>query len=130
MKYLSCTLLLAMILLSSCAKEQPKTAGQKQEPSAKTEVAKTGPVLLAEAKEKLSEAKEKLKQEGKYSCCLREECSYCALHEGSCPCYNELKAGEHVCIECYAGWQQGIGDVENIRKQDVKTDFVKHEHKH
>ena len=111
------------VLIVSCMKEEPESKVQKQE-------LRTGATLLTEAKEKLTEAKEKLTQEGKYNCCITDACNYCALNEGSCPCYKELKAGEHVCVECYAGWQQGKGADKTIRKEDVKTDFVRHAHKH
>ena len=130
MKQLIVFCIAVAMLFISCAKQEPKPSEGKRETLEQRKETMTGTMLLAEATTKLAEAKEKLIQEGKYNCCIKEACNYCALQEASCPCYKELKAGEHVCIECYAGWQQGKGAVENIRKEDVKTDFLKHEHKH
>jgi len=118
------------VFFISCQKQEPRSSGDKRETPVQKEDTKTGAVLLAEAKEKLNIAKEKLMQEGKYNCCIKEACNYCALQEASCPCYKELKAGEQVCIECYAGWQQGKGGDDTMKKEDVRTDFVRHEHKH
>ena len=84
--------------------------------------------MMAETREKLHDAKMKLIQEEKYSCCLKEPCNMCALEESECDCYKDLKAGEHVCVECYAGWQQDKGADDKIKKENVKTDVVHHEH--
>ena len=119
------------LTLASCAKkEEPKTTTQQQPAITQAEEPRTGTMMMAEAKEKLSEAKDKLIQEGKISCCLKEPCNMCPLGENECECYKDLKKGEHVCVECYAGWQQGKGGIEGIKKEDVKTSFVKHEHEH
>ena len=91
---------------------------------------KTGTMMVADAKSKLQEAKAKLTKEGKYGCCIKDPCNMCALTHGDCDCYNDLKKGEHVCIECYAGWQQGKGADETIKKENVKTSVVHHEHNH
>ena len=130
MKHISFVVIVVTMFLTSCTKEEPKTPAQKQETITQKEEPKTGEMLLAESKEKLKEAKRSLAQEGKYDCCIEDECDYCALHEGSCSCASDLKKGEHVCLDCYAGWQQGKGDVPNIKKENVTTDLIKHEHKH
>ena len=115
-----------IFLFAACSKETPPPP--KQEVITQKEEPKTGAMMLGEAKDKLAEAKDKLTQENKYACCLKEPCNLCALSEGDCDCYKELKKGEHVCVECYAGWQQGKGGIEGIKKEDVKTSFVEHEH--
>ena len=130
MKQLMYVLIVVALFFTSCNKEKQKVPEQKQETVMPKEEAKTRERLLSESKSKLNKAKILLEQEGKYDCCIEDGCNYCALHEASCPCHEELKKGEHVCIECYAGWQQGKGDVPNVKKEDVKTSFVKHEHKH
>lgn len=130
MKPIFLAVVASAILLSSCQRREPQTEKSKQEVTELQADTKSGSALLVEAKEKLSEAKERLIQDGKYSCCIKDPCNYCALHESSCLCFNDLKEGRHVCIECYAGWQQEKGAVENIKKESVKTDFVKHEHAH
>ena len=123
-------LMAGLFSLASCGKEETKTVPAQQQSIVQMDSQKTGRMLLAQAKEKLSEAKTKLAGEGKYDCCMEDACDYCAVHEGSCGCAQDVKKGEHICIECYAGWQQGKGDVPNVKKENVKTDFVMHEHMH
>lgn len=116
---------IAVILgLSSCQRDDPPKEGT----ASKHVTASNGAAMVAEAKAMLDAAKQKLMEEGKYGCCIRHSCDYCALHESSCDCYEDLREGKHVCIECYSGWQRGDGAVENVGKDQVKTDFVKHEH--
>lgn len=122
MKYLTFTLVLTILVFSSCTKEEPRTAEQ----SHKTEEPKTGAVLIAEAKGKLSQAKEKLMQEGKYRCCIKVPCDRCALDHQSCPCYTNLKAGKSVCSDCYAGWQRGEGIDKEIAVGKVTMSSHKH----
>ncbi len=122
-------LLLALVIaIPAC--ERQESAGEKQKQDTVLNLAKpkTGKSLVAEAREKLAQAKDKLMQEGKYNCCVKDPCNYCLLHESDCDCYKDLQAGEHVCIECYSEWQRGNGAVEGIKKEAVRTDFVKHEH--
>ena len=80
------------------------------------------------AKTLLEEAKRGLKREGKYNCCIDTPCNQCALDHQSCPCYDELKAAQPVCNECYAGWQRGEGKDSSIKPSDVKTKFSPHHH--
>ncbi|MBI4547197.1 MAG: hypothetical protein HY707_04400 [Ignavibacteriae bacterium] len=120
------TMILASFLFSACTKDQPPPP--KQETMSQAEEPKTGAMLMAKAKEKLLEAKDKLIEENKIMCCMKEPCNMCPLEENECDCYKDLKKGEHVCVECYAGWQQGKGGIEGIKLGDVKTSFVKHEH--
>ncbi len=118
------------ILLSACQTRNRQAENPNQQTTVQQADAKSGSALLVEAKEKLIEAKKKLVQEGKYNCCIKDPCDFCGLHEAACDCYADLKKGEHICIECYAGWQQGNGADERMKKESVKTDFVKHDHKH
>ena len=80
------------------------------------------------AKKLLQEAKSELTRQGKYDCCIEEPCNQCALEHQSCPCSKDLKAGNPVCPECYAGWQQGEGKDKDIKPEDVKTKFSTHKH--
>ena len=99
------------------APEGQATVAQKAEPQ-------TPAALIASAKEQLAAAKTKLAQEGKYDCCMGDPCNHCALAESTCSCAEDLKHGEAVCNECYGGWQEGKGDVPNIKKENVKADFM------
>ncbi len=89
------SILVLTFLFSSCSKKQRLLLIQQPAPPEST---------LAKVKHEIQELKTALAQKGKYSCCIQEPCNYCLFHEGSCPCYDEVKAGEHICIECYAGW--------------------------
>ena len=115
-------LLTCSLFLSACAKEEPKTSEQTSQSQSATQ--KSGSALATEAKEKLSEAKGKLAEEGDYNCCLKEPCNMCALEAGNCDCYKDLKKGDHVCTECYVGWQQGKGADGKFKKEDVKTSLT------
>ena len=128
MKSVIFSLVSMAFLFAACTKEEPRPP--KEQTLSQTETPKTGAILIAESKEKLAEAKAKLTQEGKYDCCIKEPCNMCALAEADCECYEDLKKGEHVCIECYSGWQQGKGADEKIKKESVTTSLIKHEHNH
>lgn len=121
-------LVLTIVILFGVLSCQRQDPSPKQEAELRQATTQRGAEMLAGAKQMLIAAKQMLMQEGKYGCCIKEACDYCALHEGSCDCYEDLKAGKHVCIECYSGWQRGDGAVENITKDQLKTDFVRHEH--
>jgi len=110
----------------SCGQQERKAAPPTQETIAGKAEEKSSTTLISEAKENLAAAKSKLEQDGKYDCCLREPCNHCALAESTCTCSQEVKHGEAVCNECYAGWQEGKGDVPNIKKENVKADFMEH----
>ena len=75
----------------------------------------------------LSSVKKVLADEGKYNCCIHPACNWCLLHEGSCDCYDNLKAGEEVCPGCGLGWHNGDGVVKGVKATQVKWD-IKHEH--
>jgi len=110
----------------SCGQGERQVPPSKQEAIVQKAVEQSPAALITEVKEKLAAAKSKLAQEGKYDCCLREPCNHCALAESSCACSREVKHGEAVCNECYAGWQEGKGDVPNVKKENVKADFMEH----
>ena len=88
----------------------------------------TSAMTIAKVRADIQTLKMQLAPEGKYACCIDESCDFCLLHEGECECAKDLQKGKHVCIECYAGWQQGRGNIPKIKKGDVKTDFVVHKH--
>ncbi|MCK6558235.1 hypothetical protein HUU39_12410 [candidate division KSB1 bacterium] len=119
--------LLALMFLAACTKETETPPGSTSQPPA---VAKTPEQKLEDVRADIKALKTELAQAGKYFCCIQEPCNFCLLHEGSCPCLHELESGEHVCVECYTGWQQDKGIVKGIKKEQVTTSFVKHEHKH
>jgi len=121
-------LLLGIAGLLACTREAeaPHQGALSQE----TRSASSADQKLQVIRADIQALKTELGQAGEYSCCIQEGCSMCLLHEGACPCKHELEGGRHVCVECYAGWQQGKGAVQGISKEAVTTSFVKHEHKH
>ena len=116
-------LLAVVILLSACQREA-------REPSKEPSLTQgtSGKATLEEVKASIEELKMNLAPEGKYACCIDAPCDYCLLHEGECECAKDLQKGQLVCVECYAGWQQGKGNIPKIEKEQVKTDFVSHKH--
>jgi hypothetical protein len=121
-------LLVGLTSIFSCARE---AESPQQEATIETAVAQKTPEQKLEAvSADIQALKVELAQANKYSCCIQDGCNMCLLHEGSCPCQSELESGRHVCVECYAGWQQGKGAATGITKEEVTTSFVKHEHKH
>ncbi len=122
-------ILISSFLLTSCSSERDeRSQSQRVALETLTQVAPDGSSKIKKVRADLDDAKGTLAEEGKYSCCIKDACDFCALHEASCTCYKDLTAGEHVCIECYAGWQQGKGTDPKIKKENVTTSFVGHEH--
>jgi hypothetical protein len=119
MKQIVCSCIAAVISFS-CGQGERQVPPQRQETIAQKTEPESASALIAEAKEKLAAGKAKLAQEGKYDCCMGDACNHCALAESSCTCAKD---------ECYAGWQEGKGDVPNIRKENVKADFMEQEGK-
>ena len=83
---------------------------------------------ISQARSLLAEAKKELAEDWKYNCCIKDPCDRCALDHQSCSCAHEVKAGNAVCSDCYAGWQRGEGIVPGIKANQVKGSF--HSHKH
>ena len=127
MKQLIIVILSVLFVSCSQQNQEPRQPAQQAVTQAKPGE-ETPATLISESKKKLADAKAQLAQQGKYGCCIKEPCNMCVLDEGECDCYDDLKKGEHVCIECYAGWQQGKGADPKINKENVTTSFVKHEH--
>ncbi|MFQ5824200.1 MAG: hypothetical protein ACE5JB_09115 [bacterium] len=82
---------------------------------------------LGKIKQELKDVKTELTQAGEYNCCIHPTCNWCALQEGNCDCYDEVKAGEAVCPGCGLGWHNDQGTVEGITASQVKWD-ISHEH--
>ncbi len=76
---------------------------------------------LDEIRTRLKETKRALSREGEYSCCIAPSCDFCAISVGSCPCNENLSNKDPVCHECKGGWQAGLGVVEGVKAENVKT---------
>lgn len=74
----------------------------------------------AEVISEITVMKTKLKDEGKYACCLDESCNECLLDEGECDCAKRVAGGEHPCGECIGEILEGHGDP-NLSKYFAKA---------
>jgi len=102
------TLLIAG-MLGGCA-QQPQNTGYGSSAAPTDKPTPTLPTVRAD----LATIKGQLATQGRYACCIKSPCNLCALARGDCPCANEVKNGEGVCGECYAGWKAGHGKVQGI----------------
>ena len=82
---------------------------------------------LDELKSTLETVKAELNEQGEYNCCVQPSCDWCALHEGSCECFNNLQQGEAVCPGCGLGWHNGQGVVDGVESSSVQWNIT-HEH--
>ena len=79
------------------------------------------PPAMKQADKTVQDQKLKALQEGKYSCCLRHPCDYCAMKMGQCPCGMNAANNQPVCNECKGGWYAGDGSVPGKKPDDIKT---------
>ncbi|NIR52583.1 hypothetical protein GWO43_28745, partial [candidate division KSB1 bacterium] len=82
---------------------------------------------LGNIRTNLKEIKMELAKDGKYNCCTQPTCDWCALHEGECPCHDNLNVGKEVCPGCGLGWHNGNGVVEGVETSQVKWNIT-HQH--
>ncbi len=65
--------------------------------------------------------KQKAMKAGKYGCCLKHPCDFCALKMGSCPCGKMASMDKPVCNECKGGWAAGNGAIPGKNADKIKT---------
>lgn len=116
--------LITFSLISCQSAERPV-----EEPTKESEptVTFTTQERIVSIKNELKSAKAKLVEEGDYNCCIHPACDWCLLHEGSCECHDNLKAGNEVCPGCGLGWHNGNGVVPGVKASQVKWNIT-HEH--
>lgn len=87
---------------------------QWREPSA-TYVETSDPKLTS-IRENLTELKAELKAKGMYNCCIKNDCNWCALYMGHCPCADmvQQKDKEKSCPECAAAWNKKQGKIPGV----------------
>ena len=113
------------LFLSACDKQQD------QENSANTKEEQLAPkAILANIKADLASLKATLANEGEYNCCIQPTCNWCALNEGDCECYDNLKDGRKVCPGCGLGWHNGKGVAEGFQANEIKWDIAHEHHEH
>ena len=106
---------------------EPKPAVEAEAAQKASSTPPSPEVELEQIKTRLEEVKARLFDQGKYNCCVKPSCDWCALHEGTCACFTNLQAGEAVCPGCGLGWHNGQGVVEGVDARNVKW-TITHEH--
>jgi hypothetical protein len=84
-------------------------------------LAQSRPAALKSAAATVEKFKQQAIRAGRYRCCLKHPCDYCALHLGTCPCDAQLDAGKPVCSECKGGWYAGDGEAKGKTADQIKT---------
>ncbi len=69
----------------------------------------------------LAEFSQQLEAEGRYDCCVKTPCTWCALNTGGCSCGEGLRRGEPVCEQCAYLWRRGQGDEPGIDPASVES---------
>ena len=59
--------------------------------------------------------------DGRYDCCTTAPCKWCALRTAGCSCGPGLQRGEPVCEECALMWTKGMGRVEGVEPDAVRS---------
>ncbi len=79
------------------------------------------PSAMKEADQAVQDQKIKAMAAGKYACCLKTSCDFCALKMGECPCGMNAASDKPVCNECKGGWHAGDGAIPGKTPDQIKT---------
>jgi len=79
------------------------------------------PAAMKKADSSIQAEKQKALKAGKYGCCLKHPCDFCALKMGQCPCGMHAKEDKPVCNECKGSWYAGDGAVPGKTPDQIKT---------
>jgi hypothetical protein len=79
------------------------------------------PRAMKQADQAIQDQKLNAMKEGKYMCCLKHPCDYCALKMGQCPCGQHAASDQPVCNECKGGWYAGDGAIPGKTADQIKT---------
>ncbi len=71
----------------------------------------------------LEELKADLRDKGMYVCCIRNDCNWCAVQMGHCPCAELVmeKGNEKSCPECAAAWNRKRGKIPGVDPDAIKV---------
>lgn len=91
------------------------------EPIARYE--ETDNTQLKAIRQNLTALKKQLRKEGKYMCCIKNDCNWCALHMGHCPCANLVrqKGKEKSCPDCAAAWNKKQGRFPGVNADAIEV---------
>ena len=79
------------------------------------------PAAMMSADEAIQDQKAAAMKSGKYNCCLKNSCDYCALKMGECPCGMNAANDMPVCNECKGAWYAGDGAIPGKTPEQIKT---------
>ena len=79
------------------------------------------PAAMMNADNSVQDQKTKAMQAGKYTCCLKHPCDFCALKMGECPCGMNAAQDMPVCNECKGAWYAGDGAIPGKTPEQIKT---------
>lgn len=91
------------------------------EPSAK--YLETDSPKLMHIREELKDLKKELVKKGLYTCCIKNDCNWCAIHMGHCPCAKLVirKGNEKSCPECAAAWNRKQGKFPSVHPDAIEV---------
>lgn len=78
---------------------------------------------LIQVRKDLKKLKSDLKKKGLYACCIRNDCNWCAIYMGHCPCADLVskKGDEKSCPECAAAWNRKQGRFPSVDPDAIKV---------
>ena len=78
---------------------------------------------LQSVREDLAVLKSELREKGLYSCCIRNDCNWCAIYMGHCPCAELVseKGNEKSCPECAAAWNKKQGRIPGVDPEAIQV---------
>ncbi len=79
------------------------------------------PKAMANADKAVQGQKQTAIKAGKYACCLKHPCDFCALKMGECPCGMNVAKDMPNCNECKGAWYAGDGAVPGKTADQIKT---------
>lgn len=84
---------------------------------------KTDDATLIEIREDLAKYKASLKKKGLYRCCIRNDCNWCAIYMGHCPCEDLVSKvkPEKSCPECAAAWNKKQGKIPGVDPDAIEV---------
>ena len=78
---------------------------------------------LATIREDLDGLIKELEEKGLYDCCIRNDCKWCAIYMGHCPCAKLIrrKGNEKSCPECAAAWNRKLGRIPGVDPNAIEV---------
>jgi len=92
-----------------------------QEPTA--QYVQTDNSKLVQVRQDIDSLKADLRAKGQYNCCIKNDCNWCLLHMGHCPCSKMVQEEgfEKSCPECAAAWNKKQGKVPGVDPDAIEV---------